>query len=140
MTNLDLSKIAASSFTPGLQTVGTVNSAAYVTGQLPPNAQGSYLSGSVVVEFPIINNLVTWRVNFPSASGDLAAYWFPMTTGSQFLNVVNGANQWTVQFFINSHPLGRQIYYLFSSLTQAGAINFNNWQINIFGNVYTFPF
>ncbi len=135
--NINLSTISTASFMEGLQNIGAVSNQIKFSGTLPATTAG-FLVGDYTINFPTNNIISTWRINMPDADGDLSNLWLPMTTGSRFLNVVNGGNVWSIIFFVSSASNGRKISFIFNNFTQ-DAIEFSDFPINIFGHLYKYP-
>lgn len=135
---VDITKIAAASFMPGLQNVGQLSGQAVISGALQAspvyNTITSNMTGTIFVQLPDPTVVSAMRVNLPTAHGELATRWFPLF-GTAFLTDETAG--WDLVLYVGSAPNGRNIYFNFvnhnNSLT-----TFSNFPINIYAHLYTY--
>lgn len=130
--------IAAASFWPGLQNVGTVSGTATITGTLKGSPSGgdsnsSNMTGQILVALPDPNVVSVFRVNLPDANGHLASRWFPLM-GTAILTDFTA--DWKLILYVGSSGVGRIIYFNFVQLGTS-AISINQ-RLNIYGHLYTY--
>lgn len=134
--------IAAASFWPGLQDVGTIDGTAYISGTLNQSPSGldansSNMTGKILVELPDPSVISILRVNFPDADGALASDWFPLF-GSLQLYDNSGSNDYKLILSVGNAPTGRYIYINFANISTA-AKTFTDFRVVIHGHLYTYP-
>lgn len=138
---VDFTKIAAASFWPGLQNVGTISGTATITGTInaSPDTSGgvacSNMTGSVTVNLPDPKVISILRVNLPDAHGQLATRWFPLFGTAELTDSTAG---WKLIMYVGSYRFGRVIYFNFVSLS-VSSISINQ-RLNIYGHLYSYPF
>lgn len=139
---IDISKLAAASFMPGLQNSGQVTGEAFITGTL--DASPAYPSNTsnltntantpIVIELPDPSVISIVRINMPDATGDLASKWFPLIGTCELTdNTLN----WKAIYYITSHPQGRAIYFNFVNTVNSGTTV--NQHLNIYAHLFTYP-
>lgn len=135
---VDISKIAAASFMPGLQNVGQLSGQALISGNLEAspgyNTNTSNMTGTIFVSLPDPTVVSAMRVNLPSANGQLASRWFPLFGTAILTDSIAG---WDMVLYVGSATGGRNIYFNFvnhnNSLT-----TFTNYPINIYAHLYSY--
>jgi hypothetical protein len=130
--SVKLQNIAAASFLPGFQNIGSVSGSALITGAIP--ASGN-LIGTFVINFPDPNVISQIRVNLPQASGELAINWFPVMGTIQLVDAIG---QYTLIMYVLSDPAGRRINFNFVNTNNSSPPPFVNFPINIYAHLFTF--
>ena len=136
---IDLSKVQAASFLPGLQNIGTATATALVSGTMPGSGTSpnlGYLIGNFVIPFPESDILSDIRVTLPNASGQLASRWFPVMGSIELVDYTIG---FTLILDVLSNSSGRQINFNFVN-SNASSYTFTNFPIDISAQLYTYPF
>jgi hypothetical protein len=139
---IDLTKIAAASFMPGLQNSGQISGTASISGTLNPSGTDgttSNMTGTFVLVLPDPNVISLLRVNLPDGHGQLASRWFPVI-GTVELTDTTTSSHYRLVMFVQSHPLGRAINYNFVSTTTSDTITFSSFRIAIYGHLFSYPF
>ena len=132
--------IAAASFWPGLQNVGTVSGTATITGTLKASPSGgdsnsSNMTGTVIISLPDPSVISVFRVNLPDANGHLSSRWFPLM-GTTILTDFTA--NWKLILYLGSYGGGRVIYFNFVQL--ASTSTSISQRLDIYGHLYSYPF
>lgn len=137
---VNLTNIAAASFTPGLQNNGVVSGTALINGTIPQSPSSSItsnLTGSFVLILPDPTVVSVFRINLPDSAGDLANYWFPLMGTAE---LKDSTNLYTVIFYVLSNQLGREISFNFVNLNTSAAYTLPvNYRVNVYGHLYSYP-
>ena len=138
--SIDISKLAAASFMPGLQNSGQFSGQAVISGTL--NATPTYpsntsnMTGTIYIPLPDATVISDMRINLPNANGDLATYWFPLFGTLELTDSTAG---WLMIMYVGAARGGRNIYFNFVNKNNSG-VTFTSFAINIYGHLYTYPF
>lgn len=133
MATINLAKVKASSFFPGLQNIGTGSTTISVTGVIPN--QGN-LVGSSTIFFPKECMSLT-RVTLPDAHGDLATYWFPIIGSVQ---LYDATDKWYLTIYTQPNAQGRTVQFDFTSDQVVTNITLTDFRISLYSHFYSYPF
>ena len=141
---IDISKLTAASFMPGLQNVGQIEGSVNINGtvQGSPNfstPNTSNMVGIINIPLPDPTVISALRVNLPNADGQLATRWFPLFGTVELTDISASTPQWILIMYAGSAFNGRNIYFNFVNAT-TNPITFTNFPINIYGHLYSYPF
>lgn len=135
---VDITKIAAASFMPGLQNAGQFSGTAYISGVLdaspgyPTNT--SNMTGTIFIPLPDPTVVSVMRINLPNAAGQLASRWFPLF-GT--IRLLDQTNDWILILYIGSATGGRNIYFNFVNSSNTGR-TFTSFPVNIYGHLFSY--
>ena len=140
--SIDISKLTAASFMPGLQNSGQVSGEAFITGPLggspgyPSSTSNLTNTGSepIIIQLPDPSVISVVRINMPDANGDLASKWFPLIGTCELTDLTAG---WKAIFYITSNPLGRAIYFNFVN-TNSRATTISQ-HLSVYAHLFTYP-
>ena len=136
--SVDLTKLTAASFMPGLQNSGQFSGQWLISGSLDATPGGlatsSNMTGSIFIPLEDPTVVSVMRVNLPSANGDLASKWFPLFGTAELYDTT--AN-WALLLYVGSATGGRNIYLNFVN-NQNTLTTFTNFPINIYGHLYSY--
>lgn len=135
---IDITKIAAASFMPGLQNQGQVTATALINGTLNPSGNDgttSNMTGYFTITLPNPAVVSLFRVNLPDAAGQLASYWFPFI-GT--VELTDYTNHFRLVMFVQSSATGRQINYNFVSTSTSLGFTAVNFRISVYGHLYSY--
>lgn len=138
--SINISKMAAASFMPGLQNAGQVSGQALISGSLDASPTypitTSNMTGAIIVTLPNPQAISAFRVNLPNANGQLATRWFPLFGTAELHDFTAG---WDLILYVGSSPVGRYIYFNFVNRNNS-LTTFTNFPVNIYGHIFSYPF
>jgi hypothetical protein len=136
---IDLTKVSAASFMPGLQNSGQVTGTANISGVLSPSGTDgttSNMTGYFTIALPDPSVISLFRISLPDAAFQLATKWFPLIGTVELTDVTN---HYRLIIFVQSDPVGRGFSYNFVSLSTTTGYTASNYRILIYGHLFTYP-
>ena len=136
---IDITKIAAASFMPGLQNQGQINAVASISGVLNPSGTDgttSNMTGYFTISLPDPTVISLFRVNLPDAAGQLASKWFPLIGTVELTDITN---HFRLVIFAQSDPVGRGFNYNFVSTSNSVGYTASSFRINVYGHLFSYP-
>lgn len=133
----DLSKLQASSLTPGITTVGEpLSFSTTFSGTIPINGS---LTTTLNLVLPGVDLMANIRVNV--TGGNIGALWFPITGATVITGEKNSIGSgYSMLFTVTASSSGRVLNIAFLNRTAAATVTLPTLTINAVVQPYTFPF
>lgn len=142
MTTIDLTKVQAASFLPGLQDLGSPADQSYHLGAVTIPA-GGVTNLSVVVPFSRSDVFSQIRVAFSGMSNVSSSEWIPLfgqtTVGDVNQTAFSPAASYYVIMQVVSNSAGRQINLQFANNTSSSIVTTPDLTLLVHSHLYAYP-
>jgi hypothetical protein len=133
---IDMNKVQAASFMPGLQDLGAITPVVYnFTGTLPGPAN-SVLRTSVIIPFARNDVLSLLKINVAGTNFS-SAKWFPLNGTA---SLYEGKVGYFIIFNMQSDSAGRKINITFVNNLSSASITLPSITFTFSGHLYSYPF